>query len=83
MDHIGIDLGSHDSRVCIRHESGDIIQEMRCRTGERERLLRNRAAARVVLETCTEAFRIATVAGRYGHEVRIVAATLVRSLGAG
>jgi transposase len=83
MDHIGIDLGSRDSQVCIRDESGDIIQEMRCRTGELEGLLRNRPPARVVLETCTEAFRIAAVARRHGHEVRIVAATLVRSLGVG
>jgi transposase len=83
MQHIAIDLGSRDSQVCIRDENGNILQEMRCRTGELERLLRNRPPARIVLETCTEAFRIAGVARRHGHEVRIVAATLVRSLGVG
>ncbi|HMF92697.1 MAG TPA: transposase [Vicinamibacterales bacterium] len=83
MDHIGIDLGSRDSQVCVRGESGDIIEETRCATRELEGVLRNRPPARVVMETCTEAFRIATVARRHGHEVRIVAATLVRSLGVG
>jgi transposase len=45
--------------------------------------LRERAGARVVLETCTEAFRVAAAALAAGHEVRVVAATLVRSLGVG
>jgi transposase len=36
-----------------------------------------------VLETCSEAFRIADLALSYGHEVRVVPATLVRSLGVG
>jgi hypothetical protein len=46
-------------------------------------LLQGRRAARVILETCTEAFRIAALAQRAGHDVRVVAATLVRSLGVG
>src|SRR5262249_17207311 len=79
----GIDLGSRDSQVCIRNERGDILQEQRCRTGELEQLLTNRPPARVILETCTEAFRVAGIARRHHHEVRIVAATLVRSLGIG
>jgi len=30
------------------------------------------------VETCTEAFRVAAVAQALGHDVRVVAATLVR-----
>jgi transposase len=83
MNHIGIDLGSRESQVCVRSETGDVAQEMRCSTSDLDAFLRNRPPARVVLETCTEAFRIATIAKRHGHDVRIVAATLVRSLGVG
>ena len=36
-----------------------------------------------MLETCTEAFRIAGRALQQGHDVRVVAATLVRPLGVG
>ena len=45
--------------------------------------LARRAPARVVVETCTEAFRIAGRAQQHGHDVRVVAATLVRALGVG
>ena len=59
MEHIGIDLGSRESQVCIRNEAGEIVEEMRCRTRQLERLLASRLPGRVVVETCTEAFRIA------------------------
>jgi transposase len=36
-----------------------------------------------VVEACAEAFFVADEARKYGHEVRVVAATLVRSLGVG
>jgi len=39
--------------------------------------------SRVVLETCSEAFAVADQARAAGHEVRVVPATLVRSLGVG
>jgi transposase len=83
MDHIGIDLGGKDSQVCVRDSAGEITEEARRPTTELSRWLAHRAPARVVLETCTEAFRLAGVAQRHGHEVRVVAATLVRSLGIG
>ena len=47
------------------------------------RWLADRPPARVVIETCTEAFRLAGIAQQHGHDVRVVAATLVRSLGVG
>jgi transposase len=83
MEHIGIDLGSRDSQVCIRNGAGEIVEEMRCRTDRLVPLLARRAPARVVVETCTEAFRIAGHAQQHGHDVRVVAATLVRALGVG
>lgn len=83
MEHIGIDLGSRDSQVCIRSGAGEIVEERRCPTEHLGRLLASRPPGRVLLETCTEAFRIAGVAQRHGHDVRVVAATLVRSLGVG
>ena len=83
MEHIGIDLGSKESHVCVRNGVGEIVEEKRCRTDQLGRYLGKRAPGRVVLETCTEAFRIAGGARQQGHDVRVVAATLVRSLGVG
>jgi transposase len=83
MEHIGIDLGSKDSQVCVRSADGEIVSEGRWRTDKLVTFLQGRSTARVILETCTEAFRIAALAQRTGHDVRVVAATLVRSLGVG
>src|SRR4051812_16103542 len=83
MDHIGIDLGDKESQVCVRTSAGTIIEEVRCRTTDLGAWLSRRASSRVVVETCTEAFRVAAIAQRHGHEVRVVAATLVRALGVG
>jgi transposase len=83
MEHIGIDLGSRDSQVCVRNSAGEIIEEARRPTRELTAWLATRAPARVILETCTEAFRLAGLARQQGHEVRVVAATLVRALGVG
>lgn len=83
MDHIGIDLGSRESQVCVRTATGEIVEEARCRTTELGPWLAERAAARVIVETCTEAFRVAGIARQHGHDVRVVAATLVHSLGVG
>ena len=32
MEHIGIDLGSRESQVCVRSGVGEIVEEKRCRT---------------------------------------------------
>jgi hypothetical protein len=53
MEHIGIDLGSCESQVCIRNGAGDIVEELRCRTDRLVPWLARRARARVVVETCT------------------------------
>jgi transposase len=83
MDHIAIDLGSKDSQVCVRTATGEIVGEWRWRTEKLIAFLQSRPPARVIVETCTEAFRVAALAQRAGHDGRVVAATLVRSLGVG
>jgi len=59
VDQVGIDIGSRESQVCIRNGVGEVIKEVRCKTGELGRMLEGRAKNRVIVETCTEAFRIA------------------------
>ena len=83
MEHVAIDLGGRESQICIRSPDGQVIEERRCATGSLGRFLAKRPKSRVVLETCAESFAIADDALMLGHEVRIVPATLVRSLGVG
>ena len=67
----------------MRSRDGHIIDERRCRTAALPAYLASRPQSRVVVETCSEAFAIADAALAIGHEVRVVPATLVRSLGVG
>ena len=83
MEHIAIDLGSRESQLCVRDETGRILEQRRCRTQALAWHLKRRAPARVVLETSAEAFTVADLARAHGHEVRVVPATLVRALGVG
>jgi transposase len=83
MDHVAIDLGGRESQVCLRSGDGTIIRELRCVTSKLGELLSTLPASRVVLETCAEAFAVADQALALGHEVRVVPATLVRTLGVG
>lgn len=83
MNHVAIDLGSRVSQVCIRGEDGAILEERKCPTGKLDELFRGWPASRVVLETSAEAFRIADAALASGHQVRVVPATLVKTLGVG
>lgn len=83
MQHIAIDLGSKESQICIRAEQGEILHEGKVLTGSLDRYLKRQPQSRVILESCAEAFRIADFALSYEHQVRVVPATLVRSLGVG
>lgn len=83
MDHIAIDLGSAESQICVRGPDGKIIEELRHRTARLGSYLKKRPPSRVILETSAEAFRVADTARELGHEVRVVSATLVPSLGVG
>jgi transposase len=83
MDHIAIDLGSSESQICRRDPTGTIVEQKRLRTVRIEKYLEKLSPSRVIVETCSEAFRVADIAKRHGHEVRVVPATMVRSLGVG
>lgn len=83
MQHVAIDLGGTESQICVRSADGEILQERKVATASLGAYLRRQPPSRVVLETCSEAFRIADSASSCGHEVRVVPATLVRSLGVG
>jgi hypothetical protein len=82
MEHIGIDLGSKDSQICVRSADGEIVGEWRWRRQTRH-LPAGSASRSGDPGDLHRGFRIAALAQRAGHDVRVVAATLVRSLGVG
>jgi transposase len=83
VEHIAIDLGGRKSRICVRDDQGTILEERNYPTGQLRNYLEKRPVSRVVLETCSEAFAVADQAKQLGHEVRVVPATIVKSLGVG
>jgi transposase len=83
MNHVAIDLGGRESQICVRGADGTILEEKRHATRSLETLMKRWPPSRVILETSAEAFRVADAAKACGHEVRVVAATLVRTLGVG
>jgi transposase len=83
MQHVAIDLGSKESQVCVRSVDGTILVEKKHRTRDLGKLMKSWPASRVVLETSSEAFRIADQAKQAGHEVRVVPSTLSKQLGVG
>jgi transposase len=83
MHHFAIDLGSMESQICVRTPEGEIALERKVPTRSLKSYLSKQPHSRVVVETCAEAFRVADMALDLGHEVRVVPATLVRSLGVG
>ena len=83
MEHCAIDLGGRKSQVCVRASDGTILHESRPDTLALKEFLQGRPKSRVIVETCAEAFGIADAALALGHEVRVVSATLVRTLGVG
>src|SRR6267378_838651 len=83
MEHCAIDLGGRKSQVCVRASDGTIVHESRPETLALKEFLQGRPKSRVIVETCAEAFGVADAALALGHEVRVVSATLVRTLGVG
>jgi transposase len=83
MNHVAIDLGGRESQICVRGADGTIIEEKRHTTQSLEKVMKQWPPSRVIVETSVEAFRIADAARSAGHEVRVVPATLVRTLGVG
>ena len=83
MEHIAIDLGGKESQICVRSGDGSIVEEVRWGTRRLDAYLEKRPRGRVILETSSEAFRVADAALSLGHEVRVVPATLAPTLGVG
>jgi hypothetical protein len=75
MEHIAIDLGSRESQICLRDETGRILQEKRHATSELRHYFAMRPpGGRVVVESSAEAFTVADWAAKLGHEARVVPA---------
>ena len=70
MDHIGIDVHKNASQVCIRTETGQLI-ERRVRTDRESfaKFLGKRDKARIVVESSTESEWVARCLEELGHEV--------------
>lgn len=83
MQHVAIDLGSKESQICIRGSDGLILEEKKYPTRKLLEMVTSWEPSRVVMETSSEAFRIADAAKAAGHQVRVVPGTLVRLLGVG
>jgi hypothetical protein len=84
MLHIGLDLGSVNSQICIREASGEIVDEQVLPTASLDEFFGLvPSGSRVVLETCSESATVALWAIDAGHDVRMVPATLSRALGVG
>jgi transposase len=83
MNHVAIDLGGRESQICVRGSDGTVLEERRCPTRALGGLLAAMPQSRIVVETCAEAFGVADAALELGHEVRVVPASLVKTLGVG
>jgi transposase len=83
MDHIAIDLGGKESQICVRASDGRVVEEKRMATAALRAWLATRPTSRVIMETCSESLPLADAARQQGHDVRVVHAMLVKSLGVG
>lgn len=83
MQHLAIDLGGKESQICVRDSTEKILEEKRWPTRKLGEYLAKQPHSRVILETSAEAFAVADLAQKAGHEVRVVPATLARTLGVG
>jgi transposase len=83
VKHAAIDLGGRESQICIRAADGTILEEKRHSTRLLPQLMKGWEPSRVIIETSAEAFAVADEALKLGHQVRVVPATLVKTLGVG
>lgn len=75
--------GRRSRRFASGTAEGAILLERKHLTRKLDELMRTWPASRVILETSSEAFRVADAARSAGHEVRVVRATLSKQLGVG
>ena len=83
MRHIAIDLGAQSSQLCIRDAGGEILEEAKIPTAQLGRRLKKLPPGRVVVEACTQAFKVADQARAAGHQVVVVPSVLSPTLGVG
>jgi transposase len=83
MEHVGIDLGSSQSAVCILTPNGTIAGEWTLRTHELQRFFQEQAPSVIVMESCAESRAVALLARKHKHEVRVVPTSTVRALNVG
>jgi transposase len=84
MEHVAIDLGKDQSKICLRDGQGTILEETKVATWKIGEYLKDHPGKkRVVLETCAEAFDVADEVLALGHEPVVVPATLAKALGVG
>jgi transposase len=83
VEHIAIDLGGRESQICRRSSSGEIVEERRAATSLLGKYLKRLKPSVVIVESSAGAFAVADTAKEAGHDVRVVPATLVKSLGVG
>lgn len=84
MEHIGIDLGSRKSDICIVDDRGVVLERKVMLTSEMCAWLKARSSSsRVVLESCSQARTVAQQATEAGHEVWVIPGHTVRALGVG
>lgn len=83
MEHVGIDVGSRYSQICVRTGNGEIVYEKKVRTTDLPAWFFQQKPSRVVMETCAEAFLLADHASEAKHDPIVVPSTLSRQLGVG
>lgn len=83
MEHVGIDLGSSQSAICMLSADGTIKREVTLRTDELERFFEKQAPRVMVMESCAESRKVALLAGQHSHVVRVVPTSTVRALNVG
>lgn len=80
MEHVGIDLGSRQSSICIVDEKGKERHKANLKTAELAAFFEQLEASRIAIESCAESRVVALMAIDAGHDVRIVPTKFVRSL---
>jgi transposase len=83
VNHIAIDLSLSKSQICVRATDGTIVDERAWPTRNLPLYLAKCGPGRVILESSCEAFAVADIARKHGHEPVVIPSLLVRSLGVG
>jgi len=83
VKHVAIDLSLSKSQICVRAADGTIVDERAWPTRNLPLYLAKCGPSRVIVESSCEAFAVADLARKHGHEPVVVPSLLVRSLGVG